>query len=116
MIVLEIAYRCVFLQGERGTNLPKNTLDIVSIKCVYRDKCGFAAAETNNRHYYCCFSLCVYAYGELGVGSKGEIRKTLYKDCQSSNFLRSNQSCRSHKNGGLGGEFIVLSLLFVAEP
>lgn len=35
--------------------------------------------------------------------------KTLYKDWQSSNFLRSNQSCRSHRNSGLGGEFIVLS-------
>lgn len=32
----------------------------------------------------------------------------IQKDCQSPNFLRSNQSCRSHKNGGLGGEFFIV--------
>lgn len=57
LIVLGIAYRCVFPQGVKGTNLPRNTFVIVSIKCVYRDKRGFAVAETTNNHYGCCFSL-----------------------------------------------------------
>lgn len=50
---------CFSSRGEKGTNLPRNTLVIVSVKCVYRDKCGFAAAETNNSRYYCWFSLCL---------------------------------------------------------
>lgn len=88
-------------EGGEGINLPRNTLVIVSIKCVYRDKRGFAAAEPNNSHSYCCFRLCLVLRGELGDGSKRR-NKSLYKDCQSSHSTDLTNASKATEIGVLG--------------